>query len=194
MSKARKEKPGYARQPKFFTMSDEQVDEMIQTAHAFGGEATHLRDLEASPDNPAGYGIFKAVCVNAGYAMELLLKVRCHMHNGKFKGTHRLTELFDSLPESVRADMEQVFLGNLERFGVMIQLMPFEVSFEGQQILRVPLSFRGYFEEFDRVGMTSQRYPTTPNPGGKPMPNHIHQAIIGVLTLNAAVYHYANGP
>ena len=190
MSKARK-RPTTRRKPTI-TMCDREIDEMIETAIAFGLAATHLRDLEVSPSTPDGYGIFKATCVNAGYAMELLLKVLCHIHNGNFDKTHDLISLHDALPESVKTGLDTTFWGNVEKFGIEIRWMmdPSEEVHHGT----VPFSFSGYLREFDRVGMASHRYPTTLNRSREPMPNHVHQALLGAITLNAAVRHYANRP
>ena len=119
MSKSRRREP--AKKVREVRLTPEQLAEMRHRAVAFGVAATQLRDLEADPSTPAGYGIFNTICVNTGYAMELYLKLLCHIHNGRFAKTHELAALHDALPEEVQSGLQETFLGNLDKFGMKIR-------------------------------------------------------------------------
>ncbi|WP_420439794.1 hypothetical protein [Candidatus Poriferisodalis sp.] len=188
MGKSRKREP--AKRLGKTSLPLEHIHEMHQRACAFRVAATQLRNLDADPSNPDGYGIFNAICVNAGYAMELYLKVLCHIHSGNFVKTHMLATLHSSLPEIVQSGLEENFCENLAKFGGKVQTVrPFTlVANKPTTTGPIPFSFAGYMHEFDRSGMTARRYPE--DRSNEIELDFVHQALVCAVTLEVAAQHH----
>ncbi len=134
-----------------------------------------------------------AICVNAGYSIEISLKVLCHIHNGQFHATHNLRQLHDALPDSVQIRLTETFYGYVTKYGMKISYLGGPITLTpGEPVSLGPIhhSFGGWMEEFDRVGMASKRYPEN-SPDLYP-PNHVHQAILCSMTSVAVMDYFVN--